>query len=206
MLSGGTSKVQIAVYAALGVVLVLLGLEALRAPGSGEAEGAGGEGGAGVRISSEPVGSGSSGAGTGAPGDVVVHVAGAVRDPGVYRLPAGARVADAVARAGGASGNAEQNAINLAAMLADGQQVVVPERTPDGVAVGGATATEEGPISLGTATAADLETIDGIGPVTAADIIEFRDSRGGIGSIEELDEIPGIGPATIESLGERLQP
>ena len=64
----------------------------------------------------------------------------------------------------------------------------------------------EGPISLGSATEADLETIDGIGPVTAADIIEFRDSSGGVGSIDQLDEIPGIGPATIEALGARLQP
>jgi competence protein ComEA len=134
-----------------------------------------------------------------------VHVAGAVRDPGVYRLPAGARVADAVARAGGPEDEAEQNAINLAATLADGQQVVVPERAPGGApaTVAGA---EQGPISLGTASVADLETIDGIGPVTAADIVEFRDSQGGVGSIEELDEIPGIGPATIESLSERLQP
>ena len=70
----------------------------------------------------------------------------------------------------------------------------------------GTTAAEDGPISLGSADQADLETIDGIGPVTAADIIDFRDEHGGIASIEELDEIPGIGPATIESLGERLQP
>ena len=64
----------------------------------------------------------------------------------------------------------------------------------------------EGPISLGSADAADLETIDGIGPVTAADILEFRDQNGGVSSIEQLDEIPGIGPATIEALSERLQP
>ena len=203
MLAPGAGKLQIAVYAALGVVLVLLGLEALRAPGGGEAEGAGGgDESGGVRIASDPVGAGGEGA---ASGDVVVHVAGAVRDPGVYRLPAGARVADAIERAGGPGDRAEQNAINLAAALADGQQVVVPERVPGGVPLAGASA-EEGPISLGTATVEDLETIDGIGPVTAADIVEFRDSRGGVGSIDELDEIPGIGPATIESLSERLQP
>jgi competence protein ComEA len=200
VLAGGTSKVQIAVYAALGVVLVLLGLEALRAPGSGEAEGAAEGGQGGVQVTEGPVGGGG-----GAPGDVVVHVAGAVHDPGVYRLAAGARVADAIERAGGPEDDAEQNAINLAAMLADGQQVVVPEQGPAGAptaAVGAA----EGPISLGTATVEDLETIDGIGPVTAEDIVEFRDSQGGVGSIEDLDAIPGIGPATIESLSERLQP
>ncbi len=70
---------------------------------------------------------------------------------------------------------------------------------------GGASAAS-GPISLGSATEADLETIDGIGPVTAADIIEYRDAHGGVGSIDQLDEIPGIGPATIAALGQRLQP
>ena len=67
-------------------------------------------------------------------------------------------------------------------------------------------AADAGPISLGSADQAALETIDGIGPVTAADILEFRDENGGISSIEQLDEIPGIGPATIESLSDRLQP
>ena len=64
----------------------------------------------------------------------------------------------------------------------------------------------EGPISLGSATASELEGIDGIGPVTAEKILSFRDERGGLASIEELDEVPGIGPATLESLSGRLQP
>ena len=198
MSAEGLSRTQLAVYAAIGIVLVLLGVRALREPATtGDEDGAGG----GLQLSEAPVGSGVPGASS---GDVVVHVAGAVEDPGVYRMPAGARVADAVERAGGGSPGAQPDAINLAARLADGQQVVVPERVPGAAA--GAIAPEDGPISLGSADQADLEEIDGIGPVTAADIIAFRDERGGIASIEELDEIPGIGPATIESLGERLQP
>jgi competence protein ComEA len=198
---GRIGKLQVAVYAGLGIVLVLLGLKALSAPPEASEGGDGG----GVSLTAEPVGSGDPGASS---GDVVVHVAGAVREPGVYRLAAGARVADAIERAGGAEPSGDEDAINLAAMLADGQQVVVPAKLPAGAAAGaaaGATA-EEGPISLGTATAEDLETIDGIGPITAADIISYRDGNGGVGSIEQLDEIPGIGPATIESLSERLQP
>lgn len=191
----GANRLQIAVFAAIGVVVLLLGIRAVRDAGSPAAAGAG----SGSPLASEPVGSGI-GAGP-ASGDVVVHVAGAVTDPGVYRLPAGSRVADALERAGGPSGRAEPDAINLAARLADGQQVVVPARGDSAAATA-----EDGPISLGSADQADLETIEGIGPVTAADIIGFRDERGGIASIEELDEIPGIGPATIESLRDRLQP
>jgi competence protein ComEA len=135
--------------------------------------------------------------------DVVVHVAGAVRRPGVYRLPLGARVADAVERAGGPEPGAEQEGINLAARLADGQQVVVPERAPAGSIAGTA---EDGPISLGSATVEELDTIEGIGPVTAEAIVAYRDEHGGLGSIDELDEVSGIGPATLEALRARLQP
>ena len=198
MSAEGLSRTQLAVYAAIGIVLILLGVRALREPTASGGEGAGGDG---IQLSTAPVGAGGPEA---SGGDVVVHVAGAVEDPGVYRLPAGSRVADAVARAGGGSPGAQPDAINLAARLADGQQVVVPVRVPGRGSA--AAATEDGPISLGSADQADLEEIDGIGPVTAEDIIAFRDERGGVASIEELDEIPGIGPATIESLSERLQP
>jgi competence protein ComEA len=134
--------------------------------------------------------------------DVVVHVAGAVRHPGVYRLPAGARVTDAVKRAGGLAPGAQEDAINLAARLSDGQQVVVPAR---GAAAASAGASE-GPISLGTATVEQLDEIEGIGPVTAQEIIDFRDQHGGLSSIEQLDEISGIGPSTMEALRAGLQP
>src|SRR5262249_25922567 len=101
---------------------------------------------------------------------------------------------------------AELEAVNLAARLADGQQVVVPERGPGGSVASTGPAAEEGPISLGTATVEQLDTIDGIGPVTAADIVEFRDQHGGLASVDHLDQVPGIGPATMESLRARLQP
>ncbi len=124
-MTGGSTRVQIGVYAAIGIVLLLLGIRAVRE--SGEAEP--GAGATGVRLATEPVGSGGPPA---SDGDVVVHVAGAVADPGVYRLPAGSRVADALERAGGPIGRADPDSINLAARLADGQQVVVPERVAAG--------------------------------------------------------------------------
>ena len=96
--------------------------------------------------------------------------------------------------------------VNLAARLADGQQVVVPERGPAGTALTGGSDEEEGPISLGTATVEQLDTIDGIGPVTAQDIIDFRDQHGGLASVDQLDQVSGIGPATMEALRARLQP
>lgn len=97
------------------------------------------------------------------------------------------------------------DAINLAAKLADGQQVVVPARVGTPGAAPAAPA-EDGPISLGTATAEQLDTIEGIGPVTAENIIGYRDEHGGLSSVDELDEISGIGPATMEALRDRLQP
>ncbi len=191
------SRSQIAVYGAVAVALLLLGARAIRAEGSdGQTSSFSSSDGGGFAIN-------SSGSG----GDVVVDVTGAVVRPGVYRLPAGARVTDAVQRAGGASGGALLEAINLAARLADGQQVVVPKRGPAGAPLATAgSAAEEGPISLGTATVEQLDTIDGIGPVTAEDIIGFRDQHGGLSSVDQLDQVSGIGPATMESLRARLQP
>jgi len=191
------SRSQVAVYGAIAVALLLLGVRAIRAEGdSGSADSSFSSGG-GKAFSVDTSGSG---------GDVVVDVTGAVARPGVYRLPTGARVTDAVERAGGASADALLEAINLAARLADGQQVVVPKRGPAGAPLGVTGGSEEGPISLGTATVEQLDTIDGIGPVTAQDIIEFRDEHGGLSSVDQLDQVSGIGPATMESLRTRLQP
>jgi competence protein ComEA len=196
------SRSQLAVYGAVAVALLLLGARAIRAEGSG---------GSGYSPSSSSAGSAGSSSFTlgsgGSGGDVVVDVTGAVARPGVYRLPSGARVTDAVQRAGGATGGAMLEAINLAARLADGQQVVVPKKGPGGAALATAgAASEEGPISLGTATVEQLDTIDGIGPVTAQDIVEFREQHGGLSSVDQLDQVSGIGPATMESLRARLQP
>ena len=198
------SRAQIAVYGAIAVALLLVGARAIHGEegDSGAAFAAGAPSGAAAAGGDKAGGFAISGAG----GDVVVDVTGAVVRPGVYRMPIGSRVDDAVQRAGGATSRAQLEAVNLAARLADGQQVVVPERVPGGSAVASGAGEEEGPISLGTATVEQLDTIDGIGPVTAEDIVEFRDQHGGLSSVDQLDQISGIGPATMESLRARLQP
>jgi len=191
------SRSQVVAYGAVALALLLVGARAIRSEGgAGPAPAAA----AGPAAGSAELSLSSSG------GDVVVDVAGAVRRPGVYRLPAGARVVDAISRAGGATGKALLEGINRAARLADGQQVVVPERGPAAAAATLGATSEDGPISLGSATAEQLETIDGIGPVTAAKIVEYRDQHGGLSSVDQLDQVSGIGPATMESLRSRLQP
>ena len=135
------------------------------------------------------------------PQKLVVHVAGAVRRPGLYRLAEGKRVADAVARAGGATAPADTAAINLAAPLADGMQVLVPKRVP-----GGGAETAGGRVSLSSATAAELDSLPGIGPVTAQKILDYRAEHGGFRSVEDLDAIPGIGPARVEQLRDVVSP
>jgi competence protein ComEA len=132
---------------------------------------------------------------------LVVDVAGAVRRPGLVRLAKGARVADAVARAGGLTRRAARDAVNLAAPVSDGQQVLVPVRgSPAGSAAGGGGAAAAGPVSLSSATAEQLDTLPGIGPVTAQKIIDYRAQHGSFTSVDGLDAIPGIGPARIAEL------
>jgi competence protein ComEA len=191
------SRAQVLVYGAIAVALLLVGARAIRAEGGAERSFAAG---------SDSGSSSGAFSVSGQAGDLVVDVTGAVGRPGVYRLPAGSRVEDAVRRAGGPTARAELEALNRAARLADGQQVVVPERGPPGGVAIGASGSEDGPISLGTATVEQLDTIDGIGPVTAQDIVDFRDEHGGLASVDQLDQVSGIGPATMESLRARLQP
>ena len=131
---------------------------------------------------------------------LLVHVAGAVRRPGLYELPAGARVADAIEAAGGPGQRADLGALNLAAPLTDGTKVEVPVRGAAGAAAPSAPPASPGPISLNSADAAALETIPGVGPVTAAAILAYRDEAGPFTSVEELMEVSGIGPATLESI------
>jgi competence protein ComEA len=138
--------------------------------------------------------------------ELYVHVAGAVRRPGVYRLPAGSRVAAAVKRAGGPSRRGDAGAVNLAAPLEDGQQVVVPARAPAGAATPVAGSPPTAPISLSSATAEQLDTLDGIGPKLAAKIIEYRDDHGGFRSIDQLRDVEGIGEKRFEALREALRP
>jgi competence protein ComEA len=139
----------------------------------------------------------------------LVHVAGAVRRPGVYRLRDGERIQDAVRRAGGPRAGADLNAINLAAKVADGQQVVVPRRGAVVAAAIGAAAPDGGPaappVSLNSATAEQLDTLDGVGPATAAKILDWRRQHGGFRSIDDLGEIPGIGPKRLAALRTKVQ-
>lgn len=206
-----TDRRQILVYVVVAIAVVAVGFVSLKRWDRGDEGRTATERGAArtTRLS----GPGDAGAFTLGRGArrLVVDVSGAVARPGVYEFPDGARVIDAIRRAGGPAREAATEAINRAAVLADGQQVVVPARTPsrDSVSLGGSTGIPgpaEGPVSLGTATAAQLEEIDGIGPVTARKIIEFRDSKGGLGSVEDLDRVSGIGPVTMESLRSALQP
>jgi competence protein ComEA len=137
---------------------------------------------------------------------LVVHVAGAVRRPGVYRLAAGSRVVDAVHRAGGARRRADLSALNLAAKLEDGRQVLVPLRGASTAAGGSGAAPAEGqPLDLNTASAEQLDQLDGIGPGMAAAILKYREQHGGFGSVEELGEVPGIGEKRLASLREQVR-
>ena len=144
-------------------------------------------------------------------GRVTVHVAGAVRRPGVYRLAAGARVDDALRSAGGPRGRADLTAVNLAAKLEDGRQVIVPERGAAGsgaVAGGGGGAAGTGatggaqapPVNLNTATLEQLDTLDGVGPGIAQRILDYREQKGGFARVEELGEVPGIGAKRLATL------
>jgi competence protein ComEA len=179
--------------------------------------GAGGDAtGAPVRIERSPEAGGAAPAGpgggakTGGPGAIYVHVAGAVRRPGLVRVAPGARVAAAVGRAGGPLREADLTLVNLAARLDDGQQVVVPTAVgaaaAGDAAAGSASALGAAKPSLGTASADQLDEIDGIGPTLAERIVEYRTENGGFGSIEELQEVDGIGEKRFEALREALQP
>jgi competence protein ComEA len=140
-------------------------------------------------------------------GDAVVHVAGEVRSPGVYHLGAGTRVEEALRRAGGPTRHADLNAINLAAKVEDGRQVIVPRRADAPAPGGAASAPAEGgatapavPVNLNTATADELGTLDGVGPATAQKILAYRREHGGFGSVDELDQVPGIGEKRLAAL------
>jgi competence protein ComEA len=138
---------------------------------------------------------------------VFVHVVGAVRRPGLYRLTEGSRVADALRRAGGTTRRAQLELVNLAARLADGEQVVVPRRGSSAVAVSsGAPAGQSGPVHLNTATLEQLDSLPGVGPVTAQKILDWRQTHGAFGSVDELDAIPGIGPARLAQLRDLVAP
>ena len=142
--------------------------------------------------------------------EVLVHVAGAVRRPGVYRLREGMRIDDALRLAGGPRRRADLSAVNLAAKVEDGRQVLVPERSRAGAPAATAPAASGAgagpapgtPINLNTATLEQLDALDGIGPATAQSILDYREEHGGFGSVEELGQVPGIGEKRLATLRE----
>jgi len=197
------SRQQLIAWSAVGLVILLIGANYLRGQLSASAH----EETAAVTIGLKEDRTTSR---------LKVHVVGAVTRPGLYEVDAGSRVADALEKAGGATPAADLNLINLAAKLADGQQLVVPEKgDTEGLGTGATAASGAGsaggsagtgatgvkqPINLNTATAEQLDVLDGIGPKTAQKIIEYREAHGGFNSIEELMEVSGIGAAKFEQI------
>lgn len=178
---------QIIIWAAVGAAIFLLGANYLYRNWSGGNE--------------QPFFAATStiaATGTAASASVWVHVAGAVTSPGLYEFRSGDRVADAIERAGGATPSADLSRVNLAGKLADGQQVLVPVQGAAPATGGGGE--RSGPVNLNAASEEELTALDGIGPKTARKIIEYREAHGGFQSIEELMEVPGIGPAKLEQL------
>jgi competence protein ComEA len=201
------TRPQLAIYAALAVAVLLIGARFLR---SGAADPAASTSAqptiAATTASGAPDGLGS--ADPAPAGRLVVDVKGAVRRPGVYRLAAGARAYDAVRRAGGLTRRADRVGVNLAARVVDGGEVVVPQRGVAGTTVAAPTdpATPDGPLALdlNTATEQELEQLDGVGPATAANIVAYREQHGGFASIDELDEVSGIGDAKLAAIRAQL--
>ncbi len=140
------------------------------------------------------------------PSALRVHVTGAVQSPGVYELAAGSIVQDAIEAAGGLAPDAEPGALNLARLVHDGDQVLVPSRTPAstpgtaGAVPATVVAAPNGPLNLNTATAAELETLPGIGPALAQRIVDYRTEHGPFSAIEGLMEVPGIGEGKFEAI------
>lgn len=183
------SRSEIAAYAACAVLVVLLGWRVLRS-----------DSGAPRAVAAVGTTRAPSIAAPARDGSAVVHVVGAVHRAGVYRLRLGQRVQDAISRAGGATAHADTQAINLAAKVADGQQVVVPRRGKAAVATAPGATAPSAPINLNSATADQLDTLDGVGPATAQKILQYRTQHGGFASIDDLAQVSGIGPKKLAAL------
>ncbi|MFT4049178.1 MAG: ComEA family DNA-binding protein [Solirubrobacterales bacterium] len=188
------SRQMLVVYAAAVLAVALIGARYLSSARNEQA------GSGSARSFSSAGATGSSGASS--YGSPVVYVSGAVRRPGIVHMREGDRVGDAIDAAGGPRRSADLGAVNLAARVADGQQVVVPSRVAGGAGASGAA----GPISLSTATLEQLDGLDGVGPGLAQKIIDYRTQHGGFRSVDELGEVPGIGDKRLESLRAQLSP
>jgi competence protein ComEA len=142
---------------------------------------------------------------TSSPALLIVDVAGAVRRPGVYEFTEGDRVVDAIERAGGPMPKADVSSLNLAAMLVDGTQILVPKAGPAVVGVpGAAPGSSSGLVNINSATATELETLSGIGEVLAGTIVAYRDQNGPFASVDDLLDVSGIGPATLEEIRDQV--
>jgi len=191
------------------LALTLLGAWYLSRAGGGSGTAAAAPA-AAIKVQDENAEGGGGAGGGGGGGSVIVHVAGAVRDAGIYRLRVGSRVDDAIGRAGGATARADLSQVNLAAKLEDGRQVLVPRRAPAAAtAAGGPAPSVPGapgvPVSINTATLEQLDELPGVGPATAQKILDYRTANGGFGSVEELGEVPGIGDKRLATLRELVR-
>ena len=141
---------------------------------------------------------------------LLVDVSGAVRRPGVYKLPAGSRINDALLKAGGETEKADLTLVNRAALLTDGQQVLVPEKVTATAAAatssGGSAPATTAPVRLNSATLEQLDELPGVGPSTAQRIIDYRTANGPFKSVDELDSVSGIGPAKLAELRDLVVP
>jgi competence protein ComEA len=206
------SRRQIIAYVAVAAVVVAVGVRYVVLPrqaGPSEAQAVVL---APVSAPASPAAAESAGTAASPAPDLVVYVCGAVRSPGVVRLPAGARVTDALGLAGGPTARAELAAVNLAAPVTDGQQIMVPERgapavasAPGGSSSGALGAAPAGSttgalVNINTASLEELDTLDGVGPSTAQKIVDYRTANGGFKTIEEIKEVPGIGDAKFAAM------